>query len=105
MAGTTPPQRKAEHRVLSLASSSVFLLSFCAFLYAFANRTSSSLSAFVAEYGVPLVFVPTLLPCFALVRLIRLRLLEKRRIPFFDGWFVHLAILMPYAVVFVSIVR
>ena len=54
---------------------------------------------------MPLVFVPTLLPCFAFVRLIRLRLLEKRRIPFFDGWFVHLAILVPYAVVFVAIVR
>ena len=82
--------------MLSLSSSAVFLLSFAVTIYAFTDRTKSPLFSFLVEHWIPLVFVPALLPCLALVRLAHLRFLRQSDIPFFDGWFIHLAILLPY---------
>ena len=91
--------------MLSLASSSIFLLIIVVFFFTITNQTTSPLFAFIARHGGPLLFVPVLLPCFALVRLARLRFLRKSRVPFFDGWFIHLAILLPYAIVLVALIQ
>ncbi len=92
-------QPTSEFRVLSLASSSIFLLSFAAALYAIANSGTSPLLSSLAEYWVPLLFVPATLPLFALFRLPYLQFVRKTHIPFVDGWFIHLAIVLLYAFV------
>lgn len=91
-------QRRNEYRVLSLASSWILVLTFAVYLYVVTNVTSSSAIDLLGEHSILLLFVPALLPCFALVRLIRMRVLEKIYIPFFDGWFIHLIILLPYVI-------
>jgi len=63
-----------EYRVLSLVSSSVFLLSFALTFYAVATRTLNPLVSLLNDYWIPLIFVPAILPCFALLRLAHLRL-------------------------------
>ncbi len=69
------------------------------------NQSISRFFAFIAEHGLPLVFVPALLPIYALVRLARLSFLDKCHIPFLDGWFIHLAILLPYAILAAAAIR
>ena len=77
--------------MLSLASSVVFLAS-VAFL----------ILSPIREWGTPpvvvflAIFVPVVLPVASLVILARRRFLQKENIPFFDGWFIHLVILVPY---------
>ena len=88
----------SEHRVLSLASSLVFLLSFALSFYAVAGLPPSPFFSFLTEHWIPLIFVPVLVPCIALARLFHLRFVKKMDIPFFDGWFIHLVILLPYAI-------
>ena len=105
MQGTAYEQGKAEHRVLSLASSIVFLLSFAVVLATVRNRTASPFFALIANHGALLISVPTLIPCLGVVRLTRLRLLEKRHTPFVDGWLIHLAILLPCTIFLVAILR
>ncbi len=63
-----------------------------------ANHAASPFFAFVARHGLPLLFVPVLLSCFSLVRLTRRLLLTRKPAPFIDGWLIHLAILLPYAI-------
>ena len=91
-------QRNSEYRVLSLASSSVFLLTIAVYLYGVTNLTTSPIISFLTEPWLALLFVPALLPCVALLRLIYLRFLRKFGVPFFDGWFIHLIILLPYVI-------
>ena len=43
------------------------------------------------------LLIPSLLAFLSLLALIYLRSAKKRKIPFFDGWFVHLIILSLYA--------
>ena len=88
----------SEHRVLSLASSLVFLLSFALSFYAVASLPPSPFFSFLTEHWNPLIFVPMLVPFIALLRLFHLRFVRKTDIPFLDGWFIHLIILLPYAI-------
>ena len=90
-----------EHRSLSLVSGLVFLFSFVVYLFFDKLRTISSLIDGFGEYAFLFVLVPVIIPMLALVRLIRLRVCEDRVIPFFDGWFVHLLILVPYVIAFI----
>ncbi len=91
-------RRLEEHRVLSLVSSAVFLLTVVVWVLTATNHATSPLFAFLARHGAPLLFVPVLLPCFSLVRLTRRLLLTRKPAPFLDGWLIHLAILLPYAI-------
>jgi len=88
----------SEYRVLSLASSWVFLASFALFVFA-TTQTLNPLGSILSDYQCPLIILPTILPCFSLLRLVRLRLASKVHIPFFDGWFIHIVILTPYVIV------
>ena len=89
----------SEYRLLSLAASWVFLLSFAG-LYAVTKWATSPLSSFLIEHGIPLLLVPAaVLPSFALLRLTYLGFTKKSYAPFFDGWFIHLVILTPYVIV------
>ena len=94
-----------EHRVLSLASSSVFLLTVVVFTLTVVYQGTNPLFTILARHGAPLLLVPVLLPCFSLTRLVRNRLLRRRRVPFFDGWFIHLFILLPYVIMLVGALR
>ena len=97
--------RMEEHRVFSLASSSVFLLTFVACILTAVYEGTNPFFTFLARHGAPLLLVPVLLPCFSLTRLARNRLLRRRRAPFFDGWFIHLFILLPYVIMLVGALR
>ena len=95
---------KKEARLLSLASSIIFVGVFAIFYLAYLNNSSGPVNPFIERNRAFLLFVPLVMPVAAIVRLTSLRFSRNTRLPFIDCWFVHILILIPYAILFRIIV-
>ncbi len=87
-----------EARLLSLASSVVFLGVFTIFIFFLLTALPDALIQFIERNRFLLLIVPLVMPIAAIVRLANLWLSRDLRMPFIDGWLVHLLILIPYMI-------
>ena len=93
-----------EARFLSLASSVVFLGVFTIFVLVSLTALPDPLILFIERSSFLLLFVPLVMPVAAIVRLANLWFSRKIRVPFIDGWLVHILILIPYTIFVPAIV-
>jgi hypothetical protein len=93
-----------EARLLSLASSVVFLGVFTIFVFFSLGALPDPLIHFIERNLFLLLFVPLVIPIAAIVRLANLWFSRNIRMPFIDCWLVHVLILTPYTIVARAIV-
>lgn len=93
-----------EARLLSLASSVVFLGVLTIFVFVSLGALPDPLIQFFEYNRFLLLFVPLVMPIAAIIRLANLWFSRNIRMPFIDGWLVHVLILIPYTIIARAIV-
>ena len=96
-------QLNSMHRVLSLASSWIFIVCVTTVTIVLFFPDSDSKSGLDVEEWAPLLLFPMILPALSVLKLTHLRMARKIGTPFLDGWFIHLLILALYGIVLTNV--